>query len=127
MPKILIVDDSKFIRKMISMPLEAAEHEITQAENGQEAFEIFQDHNFDLVITDINMPILGGFGLIEKIRGSSHLRKYIPIIVVSTEFSDDVKERGRRLGVGAWMVKPTDGDSLNEAVNVLIQKYHGDK
>ena len=125
MSKILIVDDSMVIRKMINRSLEVQQHEIVQAENGQEGLTLFQDNTFDLIITDINMPIMNGFEFIEAVRTSDHAKKNLPIIVLSTEFSDDVKARGRELGVNAWMVKPTEDDTLNEAVTTLISRAKG--
>ena len=122
MSKILIVDDSMVIRKMINKSLDLAGHECHQAENGQEGFNTFLENTFDLVVTDINMPILDGFGLIEKIRTSDHAAKNLPIIVLSTEFSDDTKAKGRSLGVNAWMVKPTDDSVLQNAVAALIER-----
>ncbi len=107
---------------MINKSLETNSHDTEQAENGQEGFSLFQSGDFDLVITDINMPILNGFELIEKIRTSDHPKKHLPIIVLSTEFSDDVKAKGRELGVNAWMVKPTEDSVLNEAVMTLIAR-----
>ena len=121
MSKILVVDDSMVIRKMINRSLES-NHDITQAENGQEGFDQFQKETFDLIITDINMPIMNGFEFIEKVRSSGHDKQNLPIIVLSTEFSDDVKARGRELGVSAWMVKPTEDGPLNEAVQTLIER-----
>lgn len=122
MPKILIVDDSMVIRKMINKSLEDAQYEVIQAENGQEAFSLFQSNDIDLIITDINMPIMNGFEFIEKVREKSPDNKKLPIIVVSTEFSDEVKQRGKKLGVSAWMVKPTQDDVLNEAVATLLER-----
>ena len=122
MSKILVVDDSMVIRKMINRSLEGSNHEVVEAENGQEGLDHFMNDHFDLVITDINMPILNGFEFIEKLRKSDHEKKDLPIIVVSTEFSDDVKAQGKSLGVNAWMVKPTDDKLLNEAVTVLIAR-----
>lgn len=121
MSKILIVDDSMVIRKMVTKSLEDNQHETVQAENGQEGFDLFQEGSFDLIITDINMPVLNGFELIAKVRESSN-GKSIPIIVLSTEFSDDIKQQGKDLGVNAWMVKPTQDDTLNEVVTALLNR-----
>lgn len=121
MSKILIVDDSMVIRKMVKKSLEDNQHETAQAENGQEGFDLFQDGSYDLVITDINMPILNGFELIAKIRETGQ-GKTTPIIVLSTEFSDDIKAQGKALGVNAWMVKPTQDDTLNEVVTALLNR-----
>lgn len=122
MSKILVVDDSMVIRKMIQKSLETNGHEVTQAENGQEGFDRFNEGEFDLLITDINMPIMNGFELVEKVRISNHSKRTLPIVVVSTEFSDNLKLKGKNLGVNAWVVKPTNDDDLNQVVSALIKR-----
>ena len=121
MSKILVVDDSMVIRKMINKILSEVGHEIIQAEDGKEGLELFGSTVFDLVITDINMPIMNGFELSEKIRESEGQACDVPIIVISTEFSDEVKKRGRNIGVNAWMVKPAENEKLIKAVAFLIE------
>ena len=121
MSKILVVDDSMVIRKMINKALSEAGHEIVQAENGKEGLELFQSDTFDLIITDINMPIMNGFEFSEKVRSGEAPSCEIPIIVISTEFSDEVKARGRNMGINAWMVKPAENEKLIKAVAFLIE------
>jgi len=121
MSKILVVDDSMVIRKMINKTLSTEGHEIVQAENGQEGLELFNSSPFDLIITDINMPIMNGFEFSEKVRAGVAPSCDVPIIVLSTEFSDEVKERGRNIGVNAWMVKPAEEEKLVKAVAFLIK------
>ena len=121
MPSILVVDDSMVIRKMLNKALES-DYSVSQAENGQEGLTLFEANSYDLLITDINMPIMNGFELIEKVRTGGHEKKHLPIIVLSTEFSDDVKAKGRELGVNAWMVKPTEETILKDAVKALLAK-----
>lgn len=106
---------------MINKTLVAQGHEIVQAENGQEGFELFSSSPFDLIITDINMPVMNGFEFSEKVRSGDSPAADIPIIVLSTEFSDEVKERGRNIGVNAWMVKPAEEEKLVKAVAFLIE------
>jgi len=119
MPKALVVDDSIVIRKMVGKILSENGHEYVQAENGQEALEIFESQDFNIVITDINMPIMNGFELASAIRKSSNGHSNIPIIVLSTEFSDEVKAEGKKIGVNAWMIKPCDEDKLVAAISQL--------
>lgn len=121
MPKILVVDDSLVIRKMLVKSLEESQYEVLQAENGQEGLDLFTIHHCDLLITDINMPILNGLQLISKIRQTDR-GKSVPIIVLSTEFSDDIKQQGKDLNVKAWMVKPAQEDTLKEVVTALLTK-----
>lgn len=121
MAKILVVDDSMVIRKMVVKTLETNNHQTSQAENGQEGYNAFDREHYDLIITDINMPILNGFEMIAKIRQTTQ-GKTTPIIVLSTEFSDDIKQQGKNLGVSAWMVKPTQDSVLNEVVTALLNR-----
>lgn len=121
MAKILIADDSKTILKMINKYLTDANHEVTKAEDGREALEIFKNQQgaFDIIITDINMPNLNGMELSEKIR-TGEINSQIPIIVLSTEESDKIKEEGKKVGVSAWIVKPPKEELLLKAVNHFL-------
>jgi len=122
MSKILVVDDSLVIRKMVKRALENVGNEIIQAENGLEGLELFQSHAIDLIVTDINMPVMNGFEFSEKVRADDTIKAKTPIIVLSTEFSDEVKEKGRNLGINAWMVKPPEDEKIVKAVKVLLEK-----
>jgi two-component system chemotaxis response regulator CheY len=115
MAKILVVDDSKTILKMISKYLTDDHHEIITADDGLEALDIFQREKgmFGLVITDINMPNMNGMELTEKIR-TGDIKNDIPIVVLSTEESDKIKEEGKRVGVSAWIVKPPKPELLKQ-------------
>jgi two-component system chemotaxis response regulator CheY len=122
MSKILVVDDSMVIRKIVIKAVEVDGHETVQAENGLEAFDLFQADKFDLIITDINMPIMNGFEFSKKVRSDESVNSEVPIIVLSTEFSDDMKTEGKALGVNAWMVKPPDNAKLLKGVTALLNK-----
>lgn len=117
MAKILVVDDSKTILKMISKYLTDDGHEIITADDGLEALNTFQREkgDFHLVITDINMPNMNGMELTEKIR-TSDIKNDIPIVVLSTEESEKVKEEGKKVGVSAWIVKPPKPELLKQVV-----------
>lgn len=120
MANILIVDDSLVIRKMLNAILEG-KHKVEQACDGQEAYELLEEKKFDLVITDINMPIMNGFDLARKIRELDNHHKDMPIIVLSTEFSDDIKSEGKQIGINAWMVKPCEEEQLLQAIDHLVK------
>lgn len=120
--KFLVVDDSMVIRKMVRSSLEKEGHEVVQAENGQEGLDIYSSGEFDLVVTDINMPIMNGFEMTEKIRSIDGQKGKVPIIVVSTEFSDETKAKGKEVGVNAWMVKPCEHEQLLELIGLLLKK-----
>ena len=113
---ILTVDDSRTIREMLKAALLDAGMEVVQAEDGVHGLEVLESCAPDVIITDINMPRLDGFGFIEAVRGSGRHRA-IPILVLTTESVGDKKERARRAGASGWIVKPFDPVKLVTAIN----------
>lgn len=113
--KILTVDDSASMRALLMHALSTSGFDVVQAEDGQIALEWLAANEVDLVITDINMPRLDGFGLIEQLRAGSRHRDR-PILVLSTESSDEKKARARSAGATGWIVKPFDAEKLVTAV-----------
>jgi two-component system chemotaxis response regulator CheY len=91
--KVLTVDDSRTIRNMLLVTLNNAGFDIVQAEDGVEGLEVLEESNPDVIVTDINMPRLDGFGFIEGVRQNDRYRA-IPILVLTTE-SDAGKEEPR--------------------------------
>lgn len=113
--RVLTVDDSASMRALLLNALTSRGFEVSQAEDGQEAFEWLASNEVDVVITDINMPRLDGFGLIEKLR-STALHADRPILVLTTESSDEKKLRARNAGATGWIVKPFDAEKLITAL-----------
>lgn len=113
--RVLTVDDSASMRALLLGALTSSGFDVDQAEDGQEALEWLASNEVDVIITDINMPRLDGFGLIEKLRDSAmHAER--PILVLSTESSDDKKLRARSAGATGWIVKPFDAEKLTTAL-----------
>jgi len=113
--RILTVDDSPSMRALLLGALQSEGFDVEQAEDGQEALEWLASNEVDVIITDINMPRLDGFGLIEKLRDSArHADR--PILVLSTENSPEKKSRARNAGATGWIVKPFDAQKLATAV-----------
>ncbi|MEQ8861269.1 MAG: response regulator [Pseudomonadales bacterium] len=121
MSHILVVDDSSSMREMVSYTLTTAGHSVMAAADGAQALRIAEDgvDHFDLVITDINMPVMDGLTLIRELRG---LRRYSyrPILVLSTESSPETKSAGRSAGATGWIVKPFDPDKLLGVVGKVL-------
>lgn len=121
MPHILVVDDSSSMREMVSYTLTSAGHSVTAVQDGAEALKIAggEAEQFDLVITDINMPVMDGLTLIKELRG---LQKYLyrPILVLSTESSQETKSAGKSAGATGWIVKPFDPDQLLGVVGKVL-------
>ncbi|MFA7602670.1 MAG: response regulator [Novosphingobium sp.] len=113
--RILTVDDSASMRALLNHALTTNGFDVVQAEDGIAALEWLATHEADVVITDINMPRLDGFGLIERLRGGSRHRDR-PILVLTTESSEEKKARARAAGATGWIVKPFDTDKLIAAV-----------
>ena len=115
MHSILAVDDSASMRQMVTFTLKNAGFDVTEAIDGQDAWEKAAARHFDLVLTDQNMPRLDGIGLTKKLRGSPNF-KATPILILTTESSDDMKQKGRAAGATGWMVKPFDPAKLIEVI-----------
>ena len=115
MASILVVDDSLSIRELLGMTLREAGHVVDAAEDGASGFEFARSGDYQLVITDINMPEMGGLELIEKLRTLSDYR-FRPILVLTTEASQEMKDKGRSAGATGWLVKPFDPTRLLDVV-----------
>jgi two-component system chemotaxis response regulator CheY len=113
---ILTVDDSRTIREMLRTALCDAGMEVVQAEDGVQGLEVLQSTIPNVIVTDINMPRLDGFGFIEAVRANDQYRA-IPILVLTTESMDEKKDRARRAGATGWIVKPFDPVKLVSAIN----------
>lgn len=113
--RILTVDDSASMRALLNHALTSQGFDVAQAEDGEVALEWLAMNEVDVVITDINMPRLDGFGLIERLRqGNRHRDR--PILVLTTESSEEKKARARQAGATGWIVKPFDPEKLVAAV-----------
>jgi two-component system, chemotaxis family, chemotaxis protein CheY len=113
---ILTVDDSPSMRALLRHTLAGEGHIVAEAEDGIAALEWLSGNDApDLVITDINMPRMDGFGLIEAVRAQPCFRD-LPMLVLSTESSDEKKSRARSAGATGWIVKPFDPAKLAAAV-----------
>jgi two-component system chemotaxis response regulator CheY len=117
MPRtILTVDDSPSMRMALRNSLAELGHLIYEAEDGVAALEWLATHNQpDLMIIDINMPRLDGFGLVEAVRAKSR-HSQMPILILTTESSDQKKARARAAGATGWIVKPFDPGKLAVAI-----------
>ena len=112
---ILTVDDSRTIRDMLRLTLSGAGYRVVQAEDGVQGLEVLETEGVDVIITDINMPRLDGFGFIERVRADER-RRGIPILVLTTETTQAMKDRARAAGATGWISKPFDPDHLTTAL-----------
>jgi two-component system, chemotaxis family, chemotaxis protein CheY len=116
---ILTVDDSASIRQMVTFTLKDAGYAVVEAVDGQEGLDKAKSGRFDLIFTDQNMPRMDGLTLIKQLRS---LPQYgaVPILMLTTESSDGMKNQGRAAGATGWLVKPFDPQKLLEVVRKVI-------
>jgi two-component system, chemotaxis family, chemotaxis protein CheY len=112
---ILTVDDSASMRMLLKTSLTSQGFRIESANDGQHGLERMHEVKPDLLITDINMPKMDGFELIEAVRQVPEF-KGVPILVLSTEFSDEKKARARSAGATGWITKPFEAVKLGAAI-----------
>ena len=112
---VLTVDDSRTMRDMLMLALKDAGYRVVQAEDGVYGLEVLQAESPDIVITDINMPRMDGFGFIEGMRADPN-HKATPVLVLTTESDAAKKQRARDAGATGWIVKPFDPAKLVDAV-----------
>ena len=120
MQSILAVDDSASMRQMVSFTLKSAGYNVVEAVDGQDAWEKAGSRAFDLVLTDQNMPRMDGISLTKKLRETSQF-KATPILILTTESSDQMKQAGRSAGATGWLVKPFDPAKLIEVIKKVIR------
>ncbi|MFM2068283.1 MAG: hypothetical protein RLZZ584_3192 [Pseudomonadota bacterium] len=120
MQSILAVDDSASMRQMVSFTLKSAGYSVVEAVDGQDALEKAGTRSFDLVLTDQNMPRMDGISLTRKLRESAQF-KATPILILTTESSDQMKQAGRSAGATGWLVKPFDPTKLIEVIKKVIR------
>ncbi len=118
--KILIVDDSSMIRLALRTVLLENGYEVTEAINGVEGLKKLQlGHKINLIISDVNMPEMDGITFVRTFKSIAGL-EYIPVLMLTTETSPEMKEAGKAAGVRAWLVKPFNKELLMGAVSKLI-------
>ena len=116
---ILAVDDSGSLRQMVVFSLRAAGYQVSEAVDGQDGLEKARQQVFNLVLTDQNMPRMDGLGLIRALRAMNTYQQ-VPILMLTTESSDEMKAKGRAAGANGWLVKPFDPQRLIEVVKKVI-------
>ncbi|NNE62511.1 MAG: response regulator, partial [Gammaproteobacteria bacterium] len=111
MASILAVDDSSSMRQMVAFTLKSDGHDVTEAEDGMVALNTAKARNFDLVLTDVNMPNMDGITLISELRKMPEY-KGTPLLMLTTESGSDKKQSGKAAGATGWIVKPFNPEQL---------------
>jgi two-component system chemotaxis response regulator CheY len=104
---------------MVAFTLKGQGYEVIEAADGEEGLARAKDANVALVLTDQNMPKMDGITLIKSLRGLSRYER-VPILVLTTESSDEMKAKGRAAGATGWLVKPFDPKRLVDVVKKVI-------
>ena len=116
---ILSVDDSQAIRQMVDATLSSSGYQVISAENGLHGLEAAGGQSFDLVISDVNMPEMGGYDFVRALRKIEEYA-HVPVLMLTTEFEDRHKKAGRDAGANGWIIKPIDPDQLLRAVQRVV-------
>ena len=119
MATILAVDDSASMRQMVSFTLKGAGHDVIEADDGVAALRTAQGKKVDLVVTDVNMPVMDGIALIRELRALPSYR-FTPILMLTTESADSKKQEGRAAGATGWIVKPFNPDQLLATIQKVL-------
>ncbi|HPM35096.1 MAG TPA: response regulator [Spirochaetota bacterium] len=123
MPKdILIVDDAASIRQALSFVLSNNGFNVTEASDGDDALKKCVSKRFDLIISDVNMPNTDGLTFAERLKNNKDyiINSDTPLIMLTTESSEELRAEGRAAGVKGWMVKPFPPEKLLESINRVL-------
>jgi two-component system chemotaxis response regulator CheY len=119
MATILAVDDSASMRQMVTFTLKGAGYDVQEACDGSEALDIAKTKKFDLVLSDVNMPIMDGIQLVTELRKLAEY-KFVPILMLTTESSGDTKMAGKKAGATGWIVKPFNPEQLLNTIKKVL-------
>lgn len=119
MARILTVDDSNSLRRMVAFTLKQAGHDVVQAVDGTDGLAKAQEQKIDLALVDVNMPSMGGIEMVTEMRKLPEYAR-IPILMLTTESSDEKKQEGRQAGATGWIVKPFSPEQLLGIVEKVL-------
>lgn len=117
--KVLVVDDSATMRQQLRTVLSTNGYQVYEAENGRVGLDTFKREKPDLLIVDVNMPVMGGIPMITELTAEPTAQR-IPILMLTTESGADVVSKGKAAGATAWILKPFKPDLLLGSIQKLI-------
>ena len=117
--KILTVDDSPSVRQMVKLTLSGAGYDIVEAGNGLEGLNAAKANALDMVVTDLNMPVMNGLGLIRELRKLPAYRG-VPILFLTTESDAELKKEAKAAGATGWITKPFQQEQLVAVVKKVL-------
>ncbi len=118
MKRALAIDDSVTMRNLVKMALEAEGFTVDTAENGQEALELARRNTYNIVISDINMPVMNGLEFLKEFRS---FNRTTPVLMLTTETEATKKEQAKKLGATGWIVKPFKPEDLVKVVKRVVR------
>lgn len=124
--KILVVDDDKTTRKMVSLILKSKGYEVVTAENGMDGLQKLGLEQINLILTDMNMPYMDGIEFTKQVRTNPEIA-HIPIVMLTTEADEEEKQRAFKAGVDDYLVKPATAEQILESMRKIIKKIFGKK
>lgn len=115
----LVVDDSAAVRQLVSFTLKEAGFEVREGSNGQEALDQLEKSKVDLIITDLNMPVMDGITFIRNVR-TRPANKFTPVLLLTTESQAEKKQEGKAAGATGWLVKPFHPQKLMDVIAKVL-------
>lgn len=119
MTKILAVDDSASMRQMVNFTLTGAGYQVKDAADGKQGLDLAKAEQFDVIVSDVNMPVMDGITMISEIRKLPQY-KSTPILMLTTESSSNKKIAGKQAGATGWIVKPFNPDQLLKTISRVV-------
>lgn len=116
---ILVVDDSASVKAAIRIALTSAGYQLAEAADGAEGIAQANTETFDLIITDLNMPVMDGLTMIETMRAMP-AHAGVPIVFLTTESDEAMKQRARAAGATGWLTKPFDPEQLVKVARKVL-------
>ena len=117
--QILVVDDSQFILKVMVDMLVEFNYAVTTADNGLEAYKLVESIKFDMIITDLNMPVMDGLEFTSRVRLMPNC-KFVPIVMISDEANDAKVAKAKQMGVATFLSKPVKKNQLKSILQVAL-------
>lgn len=114
---ILAIDDSETMRDMVEQTLEMGDYNVVLAVDGQDGLDKFKSNKIDLIVTDINMPVMDGITFIREVRA---IDKEVPILSLTTESEEEMKQKGSEAGANGWIVKPLHPAQLLDIIEQIL-------
>jgi two-component system, chemotaxis family, chemotaxis protein CheY len=115
----LIVDDSVSMRAIVAFTLRQAGFDVVEGENGRDALIKMAGRKIEIIVTDLNMPVMDGFTFIRAVRERPD-SKFTPILMLTTESQGDKKQKGKAAGATGWIVKPFNPQKLLDAIAKVL-------